>query len=316
MKISIIAAVAENGVIGRNGELPWRLSSDLKRFRQLTMGKTVIVGRKTHESILRRLGHPLEGRRTIVVTRDQGYTSECEVTHSLEEALTRTQNNDEVFIIGGAELYREALPRADKLYITHVEAYCEGDVKFSDWDKSAWKATHMESCPASEENEIRSRFEIYERVNANYNFENTRYDDQRAIMQKLTDRGVCNFCPDHQIEGELMEPVWKSEHWRLGTNRWPYKFTILHLLAIPNRHIEFEDELTDEETGERLEMLRWAKKHYGLKAYSTGARSGETALTGASVRHFHFHIIVADPDTTKEDYERVRFPMGPKPAKK
>src|SRR5262245_37513826 len=129
MRISLIAAMAENGVIGRGGQLPWRLEADLARFKQLTMGHTVIMGRKTWESI----GRPLPGRRMIVVTRQGRYAADgIEVAGNLEAALeaARVAGEEEAFIIGGAEVYRQALPLADRLYMTLVLAEIEGDTKF------------------------------------------------------------------------------------------------------------------------------------------------------------------------------------------
>ncbi len=165
MKVSIIAAMAENGVIGRGGQLPWRLSADLKRFKRLTMGHTVIMGRKTWESI----GRPLPGRRMIVVTRQAGYRAEgIEVVGSFDEALAMAQSAgaEEVFVIGGAEIYRLALPRADRLYMTLVLAEVEGDAKFPliDWDM--WARADSESHESDAENEYPSLFYTFERCEA------------------------------------------------------------------------------------------------------------------------------------------------------
>src|SRR5580765_8192747 len=119
MRISIIVAVAENGIIGRGGGLPWRLSDDLRRFKQLTMGHTIIMGRRTWESI----GRALPGRRTVVVSRSAGFRTNVdgvETTTSLDKALgiAEAAGDDEAFIVGGAELYRESLGRANRLYLT------------------------------------------------------------------------------------------------------------------------------------------------------------------------------------------------------
>src|SRR3954452_22634299 len=128
MRVSLIAAVAENGVIGRDGGLPWHLSDDLRRFKRLTMGHTMVMGRRTWESI----GRPLPGRRTVVVTRQSAYTvdaDDVQVAHSLAAAVecAASSGDDEAFIIGGAELYRDAIAAADRLYITRVHASVDGD---------------------------------------------------------------------------------------------------------------------------------------------------------------------------------------------
>jgi dihydrofolate reductase len=167
MLVSIIAAVAENGVIGRDGKLPWHLSSDLRRFKELTMSHTIIMGRRTWESIAR----PLPGRRMIVVSRQPGYridTDGIEVAASLEAALKRADalRDDEAFVIGGAELYKDALPRADRLYYTSVQANVPGDAYFPDVQWSEWRLVESRECPADERNDFASTFKVYDRQDA------------------------------------------------------------------------------------------------------------------------------------------------------
>lgn len=163
MLLSLIAAVSENGVIGRDGGLPWRLSADLKRFKQITMGHTIIMGRRTWESI----GRPLPGRRTIVVSRQTAYRPEADVrvAKSLDAAieLAAALGEDEAFVIGGGELYRAALARADKLYLTRVAARVEGDILFPEVDWSSWQLTASEECQADDKNDYRCLFQVYER---------------------------------------------------------------------------------------------------------------------------------------------------------
>src|SRR5262249_4953105 len=138
MTISIIVAMSSNRVIGLNNALPWRLSADLKRFKQLTMGHCLIMGRKTFESI----GRPLPGRTTIVVTHQHDYEREgVRVVHSVDEAIAQA-TGDEVFIAGGAEIYRQTVDRADKLYLTVIEKEFEGDaflpvIDFTEWQLEA-----------------------------------------------------------------------------------------------------------------------------------------------------------------------------------
>ena len=157
--------MAENGVIGRGGQLPWHLSADLQRFKRLTMGHTIVMGRKTWESI----GRPLPGRRMVVITRQSGYRVEgVEVVGSLDEALAlaRAAGDDEAFIIGGAEIYRLALPRADRLYMTLVLAEVEGDTKFPDVDWETWARTETETVEADVDNEYPHLFYVFERCEA------------------------------------------------------------------------------------------------------------------------------------------------------
>ncbi len=137
-RVTLIAALGRNRVIGRDGTMPWHLPEDLKRFKALTMGHPMIMGRKTFESI----GRPLPGRRSIVITRDRTWRHEgVEVAHSFVEALSLAGPQARVFVVGGGEVYAEALPFADRLDLTEVDATPDGDTWFPEWDRSAWQAT-------------------------------------------------------------------------------------------------------------------------------------------------------------------------------
>ena len=141
-RISLVVAVSRNGVIGRDGGLPWHISSDLKRFKEITMGKPVIMGRKTWESLPRT---PLPGRRNIVITRDPGYGAEgAEVVASAAAALTLCNEEPEVSIIGGGEIYRLFWPLADRLYLTEVDMAVDGDTHFPAADPSHWREVSRE----------------------------------------------------------------------------------------------------------------------------------------------------------------------------
>ena len=140
-QLSIIVAIANNQVIGINNTLPWHLPEDLKRFRSLTTGHHIIMGRKTYES----LGRLLPGRTTVIVTRNKGYQLEgALIAHSLEAAVALCQNDDEVFLIGGAELYQDGLKLADKLYITEVDLTVDGDAFFPEFYSNLWQETTRE----------------------------------------------------------------------------------------------------------------------------------------------------------------------------
>ena len=134
-RLSIIVAMAQNRTIGINNTLPWRCPEDLKHFKALTMGHHMIMGRKTFDSI----GKPLPGRTTVVVTRNQGLKIEgCIIAHSLEDAIDACAGDEQIFIVGGAELYAEALPSTGTLYITEIQQEVEGDAHFPEFDKTAW----------------------------------------------------------------------------------------------------------------------------------------------------------------------------------
>ena len=167
MEISIIVAMGENRVIGRANELPWRLSADLKRFKELTRGHAVIMGRKTFESIFARLKKPLPERTNIIVTHQKDFPAPegCVVVSSLEQAIefARGKNETEVFIIGGAQIYALALPLATKLYITKVSATPEGDAVFPTFDELEWNLVSSEAHPQDESNNHAYTFVTYER---------------------------------------------------------------------------------------------------------------------------------------------------------
>jgi dihydrofolate reductase len=162
MRISIIVAISENNVIGRDGDLPWRLSSDLRRFKATTMGHHLIMGRRTYESI----GRPLPGRTSIVLSR----RAEIELGEGVlrapdwHSAVALAASDDEVFVIGGAQIYALALPHADRLYLTRVSATVVGDVYFPDWKTEQWKRVHHESHAADDRNDYSHTFEVYDRL--------------------------------------------------------------------------------------------------------------------------------------------------------
>jgi dihydrofolate reductase len=148
MSLALIVAVARNGVIGVDNRLPWRLPADLQRFKQLTLGHHVVMGRRTWESI----GRPLPGRTSVVVTRNRALAVPAGVlvVGSFDEALAACTGDPEPFIIGGAEIYQAALPRADRLHLTVVERDFAGDTFFPELDRSAWRLERSEPHPEAE----------------------------------------------------------------------------------------------------------------------------------------------------------------------
>jgi len=140
-RICLIAALAANRVIGNNNALPWHLPADLKRFKALTMGHPVVMGRKTCESI----GRPLPGRRNLVITRNRAYSAPgCEIVHSLDDAIAACRGTETIFVIGGAELYRESLPLAHCLELTEIHAEFAGDAAFPEYSRAEWRETARE----------------------------------------------------------------------------------------------------------------------------------------------------------------------------
>lgn len=161
MKISIIVAASANNVIGVGGGLPWHLPEDLKRFKEVTMGKPMIMGRATYDSI----GRALPGRTSIVVTRQADFEAEgCIVVDSIDAAMEAAGDVEEIMVIGGGEIYRQVLPHADRIYMTRLQAELEGDTRFPELDMEEWEVSSVEEFPAGDEREFGFDVETLDRV--------------------------------------------------------------------------------------------------------------------------------------------------------
>lgn len=162
MKISIIVAFDENRLIGRNNELPWHLPADLKHFKTITMGHHIIMGRKTYDSI----GKPLPGRVSVIITRQQDlHIENCMVVNNLEAALEKCKGQDEIFIIGGAQIFKYAMPLATDLYITQIHTTFQGDTYFPEIPAHEWKEVSKEICKPDEKNKWEYAFIKYTKKN-------------------------------------------------------------------------------------------------------------------------------------------------------
>jgi dihydrofolate reductase len=165
LTVSLVVAIAENGVIGREGGLPWRLSTDMMRFKAVTMGHPVVMGRKTWESFPKK--GPLPGRTNIVITRDPSYQAEgAVIAASLDEAFkiaADSPGGDEICVIGGGQIYAAAIDRADRLHVTHILATIDGDTRFPPIDPQTWYSVHEEAVAAGEKDDFATRYVVYER---------------------------------------------------------------------------------------------------------------------------------------------------------
>ncbi len=167
MRIALVVAVAENGVIGSGGGLAWKISDDLKWFKKITLGKPIVMGRKTFDSI----GKALPGRANIVVTRSRTFAAEgvtavasLDAALAAAEAAAKGAGAEEICVIGGGEIYRQTLPRAGRIYLTRVEARVEGDTFFPPIDPAQWRDTAAGGCERSEKNQYSCRFFILDRA--------------------------------------------------------------------------------------------------------------------------------------------------------
>ena len=174
--LSMIVATADNNIIGKDNDMPWHLPADLAYFKKVTLGKPVIMGRKTYESI----GRALPSRRNIVISRDENYipqgkgSEDVDVVTSVEQALAimeEVNNNDatedkitEVMVIGGGAIYKHCLPNADRLYVTHIQAAVDGDTQFPDYNDGSWQKVSSELRKSDDKNAYDLDFCIYERI--------------------------------------------------------------------------------------------------------------------------------------------------------
>lgn len=157
-----VLAMSKNGVIGDSNDLPWYLPADLRRFKELTMNNTVVMGRKTWQSIYDRLGKPLPNRTNIVITRDLDFKPEGVIVfHELEDALRQAEDT---YVIGGAQIYQQSLPYVQQLYLTEVDAELTGDTVLSGFDRTNWREVSREEHPADQKNEYPYTFLVLERL--------------------------------------------------------------------------------------------------------------------------------------------------------
>lgn len=168
--LSMIVATADNNIIGKDNDMPWHLPADLAYFKKVTLGKPIVMGRKTYESI----GRALPGRRNIVISRDENYQPQgkgsevVDVVTSVEQALALVTNGEEavaeVMVIGGGAIYKHCLPTADRLYVTHINAVIDGDTAFPHYDDGSWQKVSSELCQSDEKNAYDLNFCVYQRV--------------------------------------------------------------------------------------------------------------------------------------------------------
>jgi dihydrofolate reductase len=161
MRVSVIVAASANNVIGIDGGLPWRLPEDLRRFKELTMGKPMLMGRLTFESI----GKALPGRRSIVLTRQGDFRAEnCEVVTTVDAAITAAGDAEELMVIGGGNIYEQLLPETERIYLTRVHTHIEGDTFFPEIDPAEWRSIDTENFPATADRQYGFTFESLERL--------------------------------------------------------------------------------------------------------------------------------------------------------
>lgn len=306
--LSIIVAMSRNNVIGKENQLPWgKMPRDMKRFKDLTMGHVVLMGRKTYESIPSQF-RPLPGRVNIILTRIEYCAPGAIVLTSLQEVFEEFRN-EEIFVAGGGEIYNLLLPYAQKIYLTRVESDVEGDTYFPVINEN-WKESSREEFPKDDRHEYPLSFSLLERVEerkvVDLSFAKGR-GDYEEVLATIQREQKCPFCPDNFRHHR--KPI-LEEHgsWFITEASWPYPDTQHHFLLIGRNHGEtFNDLMVEDWLSIRM-LVRWAVEKFNISGGGFALRFGETQYTGATVCHIHAHLIVPNMEGGKAKI--VNFPIG------
>lgn len=315
MNVNIIVAMDMNLAIGKGGKLPWagKLPADMERFKHLTMGHPVIMGRKTWQSLPDKY-RPLLGRRNIVVTRHIGSfnTGGAEICGSLEEALNLVIEQAEVFIIGGGEIYKQALQYADRLYVTWLDTNVDGDIFFPPIFtlNSPWVKVFSEHHTADAKNLYDYNFWTLEKWPV-VNPSNGRTEEYRKELIAIADSGRCPFCPGgHTLTDSVQQKDFVHENgsWLVKFNNHPLSGADQHFTLILKNHKWRANELTANETAELFRAVDWIIQRYSVRGGALFMREGDSTLTGATVGHLHAQYVVPKAG------EAVTPRFGPPPA--
>lgn len=314
--ITLIAARSRNSVIGVDGHLPWHLSEDLKRFKILTTNGTVIMGRKTFDSI----GSALPDRQNIVLTRNAEFeTAGVETAATLEDALLMS-NSDNIFIIGGSEVYDEAIRHgvADRLMITLVDVYIDTDrhqdiAYFPKIDPEVWKVEYTQRL---RDDLTDTNFAIVEYLRRSQDGEYTplvylpasRFDDQTEKMEQILQDGLCPFCPEWLDWYHDSSVVFETRYWVVTPNDNPYSGALIDLLLIPKEHVMSFELLTYESQKDFGVVIAKIINQYNLDFGALGMRFGQMWHTGGSVAHLHAQLKVGD--VHNPEHRPIRFKMS------
>ena len=305
MKLSVLAAVANNGVIGKRNKLPWKLREDMRHFAAETKRiGTVIVGRITFQSIMEHTGGVgLVGRQTIVVTTNPSI--------SLPKGVIRVSNflqslksvEDTAVVIGGSRLYEEAIPYADELILSFVDASPEGDAYFPKIIDYEWDEVNSFSYLADEKNEYPFRVAYFDRQSAYVYLPNARTREQEDIMRQIRADGVCPFCRQHLQTYHLQPILAEGDYWVFSASQYPRDHAESYIMAFyKESHITQLAELPPKAGFELIEL----SQSMSLPPNGCWAmRFGSPQFTGATIYHLHAHLIFPKPGLTP-----VRFKIG------
>jgi len=305
--ITAIAAVSRDGYIAQvGGALPARLPSDMEHFKRVTMGHTVVMGRKTWDSIPLKY-KPLPGRRNIVLTRQLNFSSEgTEVFHTLEDILQATTNDEQVFLAGGEEVYRQSMPIAERLLITRVDKVLgTGDARFPNIDPEAWNLLTEQELPKGERDECVALIEDWSPKLQYIELANVRSLKQLHEYRLIRQRQHCPFCPEQLSTYHNNPIIREGNHWLLTQNDYPYPDTDTHLLLIHRRHAEKFSDISREAQLELFALATETETHGYFTGGGLCVRVGDPLRSGASVKHLHFHLICP-----RRGGKQIKFTMG------
>jgi len=296
MLISFVAAMAKNRAMGKKGDLPWNVPTDMNRFRTITRGHPVVMGSKTFESLPG--GKPLPNRANIVLSRHtdkkyEGATVFTELGQALRFAATQP-GGEEVMVIGGGQIFAQALPLAQRVYLTILDAdIADADTFFPEIDEMRWAATEEGRFEMSDQDEYGGTFLTYNRTGHSPIVEpaNGRNEEYKAQLERILESGICPFCQNGETLKEQLI-LRSNQSWWIKENAHPLAHTLYHFVITPNRHIESVDDITSAEWEDLKEMRAWVKQNYPANGDAMYVRSGEPLVTGATVTHLHYHMIV------------------------
>ncbi len=293
-ELSIIVAVDRNLAIGKGNIIPWKLKTDIARFKEITDDSVVIMGRKTYESLPTKY-RPLPNRINIVISRTfkSDIMEDVIVCRSLNEAIKKAyvfQKN--VFIIGGASVYKQALSRVDKIYLSEINTEIDGaDSFFPVVDWNVWNVETSEYFAKSEKDEFDYVFKVLIKKTFTV-LDNAREASQFEAMTRINNRSECPFCVENFFKEHKNPVILDDKHWIVTKNQWPYNGTNYHILLIPKQHREKISDITHEEFCALENIICEIEKKLDIESGSLCMRFGNPKFNGGTVNHIHIHIIV------------------------
>lgn len=316
MAIYAIVAMDPKGVIGFEGKMPWgRLPRDMKYFYDMTLNNMVVMGRKTFESIYKKYPRGLPDRENVVMSRKiegrVGIWVCRDIKSFLNDAVEIAEKNHQnVFIIGGGEIYKQFLPYVSKVFLTIVHYEFEGDAFFPKLEESEWREASRNFFDADENNRYDLTFVTYERKEKKVvDTTHAKTGAYGADLLQIKELKVCPFCPG-QMHWHKKPILKETVRWFITESTHPYENSTHHVLVICKEHLEHFNPLTCDDWWQVMSLFNWYCDEHGIIGGGIAMRFGETTYTGATVCHLHFHLIVPEIDPESGKAKPVYFPIG------